>query len=210
MLLALRGPGETARLSRKTGVEGVMVEHKGRAGVNLKRIMREVRIAHAERNDVVIDLREAEQARLELLAEALDGVFDELPEGNEQLLLGVLPGQPPRFWVDATSFVLMGRDKRQYQFVKDTRLGRTVLAESADVEAIADAVTRYVAERIVEREQAIEADWLTSAVRKGRRVTNPSRPGVEGVPVIWGILGFGLGMIAGMFLLVAIAWFMVG
>lgn len=188
-----------------------MVEHKGRAGANLKRIMREVRIAHAERNDVVIDLREAEQARLELLAEALDGVFDELPQDNEQLLLGVLPGQPPRFWVDATSFVLMGRDKRQYQFVKDTRLGRTVLAESADVEAIADAVTRYVAERIVEREQAIEADWLTSAVRKGgRRVTSPGRPGVEGVPVIWGILGFGLGMIAGMFLLVAIAWFMVG
>src|SRR4028119_1069735 len=95
MLLALRGRGETARLSRKTGVEGGMVEHKGRAGVNLKRIMREVRIAHAERNDVVVDLREAEQARLELLAEALDGVFDELPQDHEQLLLGVLPGQPP-------------------------------------------------------------------------------------------------------------------
>ena len=187
-----------------------MVEQKGRGVVNLKRIMREVRIAHAERNDVVVDLREAEQARLELLAEALEGVFDELPQDHEQLLLGVLPGQPPRFWVDATSFVTMGRDKRQYQFVKDTRLGRTVLAESPDVESIADAVTRYVAERIVEREQAIEADWLTSAIRKGRSGAGARGPGQESLPVIWGILGFGLGMIAGMFLLVAIAWFMVG
>ena len=187
-----------------------MVEHKGKPVVNLRRVMREVRIANAERNDVVADLREAEQARLELLAEALEGVFDELPQDHEQLLLGVLPGQPPRFWVDATSFVMMARDKRQYHFVKDTRLGRTILAESANVEAIADAVTRYVAERIVEREQAIEADWLTRAVRKGRDGVSRSRPGADNVPVIWGISGFGLGMIAGMFLLVGYAWFMAG
>jgi hypothetical protein len=101
-----------------------MVEAKSRRAADLKRIVREVRIAHAERNDVVVELREAEQARLELLSEALDGVFDELPADHDQLLLGIVPGQPPRFWVDATSFVLMGRDKRQYQFVKDTRLGR--------------------------------------------------------------------------------------
>src|SRR5689334_7486077 len=94
-----------------------------RAGV-LKRVIREVRIGNAERNDVVVDLKEAEQARLELLAEALEGVFEDLPQDHEQLLLGILPGNPPRFWVDATSFVAMGRDKRHYQFVKDTRIGR--------------------------------------------------------------------------------------
>ena len=178
--------------------------------MDLERAMREVRIAHAERNDVVVELREAEQARLELLAEALEGVFDALPQEHEQLLLGVLPGRPPRFWVDATSFVVMGRDKRQYQFVKDTRLGRTTLAESASVEAVADAVTRYVAERIVEREQAIESDWLTAAVRKGRGMTAPSRWGSDSQAVIWGLSGFGLGMIAGMFLLLAYAWFAAG
>jgi hypothetical protein len=30
----------------------------------------------------------------------------------------------------------MGRDKRIYRFVQDTRFGRTVLAESHDVRAI--------------------------------------------------------------------------
>jgi hypothetical protein len=157
----------------------------------------------------VVDLREAEQARLELLAEALEGVFQDLPQDHEQLLLGILPGEPPRFWVDATSFVVMGRDKRQYQFAKDTRLGRTTLAESNSVEVIADAVTRYVAERIVEREQAIESDWLTKAIR-GRKSSLSAAPAPsENTPVIWGLSGFGLGMIAGMFLLIAYAWFMV-
>jgi hypothetical protein len=187
-----------------------MSNGKGRQALDLKQAMREVRIAHAERNDVVVELREAEQARLELLAEALQGVFDDLPKDHDQLLGGVIPGSPPRFWVDATSFVVMARDKRQYQFVKDTRLGRTVLAESNSVDTIADAVTRYVAERILEREQAIEADWLTSALRRRRRVADAGRAGSENFAVIWGLLGFGLGMIAGMFLLLAYAWFMVG
>jgi hypothetical protein len=187
-----------------------MVEDKGRPAISLKRIMREVRIANAERSDVVVELRDAELARLELLADALEGVFDELPADHEQLLLGILPGQQPRFWVDATSFVMMGRDKRQYQFVKDTRLGRTALAESSSVETIADAVTRYVAERIVEREQAIEGDWLKAAVQNRGGAVRRGGQGLDGVALIWALSGFGLGMIAGMFLLVAYAWFMAG
>lgn len=186
-----------------------MVESRPRRAGELKRVIREVRIARSEQNDVVADLSAAEQARLELLAEALEGVFQDLPQDHEQLLLGILPGEPPRFWVDATSFVVMARDKRQYQFAKDTRLGRTTLAESTSVDVIADAVTRYVAERIVEREQAIESDWLTKSVR-GRKSSLSAAPAPsENTPVIWGLSGFGLGMIAGMFLLIAYAWFMV-
>ncbi len=180
-----------------------------RAG-ELKRAIREVRMAHAERNDVVIDLKEAEQARLELLAEALEGIFGDIPPDHEQLLLGILPGPRPRFWVDATSFVAMARDKRQYQFMKDTRLGRTTILESASVDAIADAVTRYVAERIVEREQAVESDWLSKAVQSGRGVLGSARGGGESLALIFALCGFGLGMIAGMFLLIAYAWFTAG
>ena len=125
-----------------------------------------------------------------------------------KMCTAILPGQPPRFWVDATSFVTMGRDKRQYQFVKDTRLGRTVLAEGTNVDAVADAVTRYIAERIVERERAVEADWLTEARQGGR--SPASRLPADNQALIWGLCGFGLGMIAGMFLLVAYAWFSTG
>jgi hypothetical protein len=187
-----------------------MVEGRPRRVVDLRHAIRAVRIAEAERNDVVGELHEAEQARLELLGEALEEVVKDLPPDHDQLLLGLLPGRPPRFWVDATSFVMMGRDMRQYRFLKDTRLGRTVLAESPSLEVIADAVTRYVAERIVEREQAIEADWLTRAIRARRGPFSAARPGTGNQSVIWGLCGFGLGVIAGMSLLIAYAWFMAG
>jgi hypothetical protein len=49
---------------------------------------------------------------------------------------------------------VMGRDKRQYRFVQDTRNGRIVLAESHQVAEIVQAVTDYVARRMVERERA--------------------------------------------------------
>ena len=52
----------------------------------------------------------------------------------------------------------MGRDKRQYRFVQDTRYGRAVLAESYEVPAMVEAITRYVARRLVERERALSED----------------------------------------------------
>jgi hypothetical protein len=187
-----------------------MIRDNGNAGGGLKRAIRDVRVALAERGDAVVEMREAEHARLALVAEALQGVFDDLPEDQEQFSLRVLPGDPPRFWVDATSFVMMARDKRTYQFAKDTRLGRTLLAESTGHEAIADAVTRYVAERLVEREQAMEADWVTAMMRT-KRIGRPRRMLAlwESRGIFWGLVGFVLGMIAGMFLLLAYAWVMV-
>jgi hypothetical protein len=54
----------------------------------------------------------------------------------------------------------MGRDKRMYRFVQDTRYGRIVLAESHDVATIVNAATDYVARRMIEREHALRATPL--------------------------------------------------
>jgi hypothetical protein len=58
----------------------------------------------------------------------------------------------------------MGRDKRIYRFVQDTRFGRIVLAESHDVPVIVDAVTSYVARRMIEREHAMVATPMAEPV----------------------------------------------
>ena len=58
----------------------------------------------------------------------------------------------------------MGRDKRIYRFVQDTRFGRIVLAESHDVPVIVDAVTDYVARRMIEREHAMVATPIVEPV----------------------------------------------
>lgn len=131
---------------------------------NLTDAIRRVRTAEAERSDVVVELRDAERARLEMLADELKGVFADVPVENEQFLFTVAPGLPPRLWIDMTAFVAMGTDRRTYRFLKDTRLGRTIILETANMSDMADTVTHYVAERIIERERAIEGDWLIKRV----------------------------------------------
>lgn len=124
----------------------------------LKDAVREARIEAAERSAVVVDLRDAEQARLELLNEALDPLFKDVPADVELFDRGVSRGDVSRLWIDVVAHVEMGRDKRQYRFVQDTRYGRAVLAESYDVPDLVQAVTHYVARRMVERERALADD----------------------------------------------------
>jgi hypothetical protein len=124
----------------------------------LKDAVREARIEAAERSAVVVDLRDADAARLDLLNDALDPLFEEVPNDLELFDRGVSKGDVPRLWIDVVAHVEMGRDKRQYRFVQDTRYGRAVLAESYEVPAMADAIKRYVARRLVERERALTDD----------------------------------------------------
>ena len=95
----------------------------------------------AERTGVVVDLHDAEVARLELLNEALDPVFEEMPADIDLFDRGISRGETPRLWIDAIAHVAMGRDKRDYRFLQDTRYGRKVLAETGNVADMVDAVT---------------------------------------------------------------------
>jgi hypothetical protein len=124
----------------------------------LKDAVREARIEAAERSGVVVDLRDAELARLELLNEALDPLFKDIPASVELFDRGVSRGDAPRLWIDVIAHVEMGRDKRQYRFVQDTRYGRTVLAESHEIDDMVRAITHYVARRLIERERALADD----------------------------------------------------
>ena len=166
----------------------------------LKDAVRQARIELAERTAVVVDLRNAEVARLELLDEALAPVFAEIPPDIELFDRGVVPGDPPRLWIDMIAHVVMGRDKRIYRFLQDTRYGRRVLAESGDIPEMAAAVTRYVARRLVERERVLEGDSaliahdeLMAAARRRRRRWRV-------------VLAFMFGLFVGAAGLFAIAW----
>jgi hypothetical protein len=124
----------------------------------LREALRQARIESAERTGVIVDLRDAEIARLERLDEALDPLFGEIPDDIDIFDRGIGRGDPPRLWIDAVAHVDMGRDKRTYRFVQDGRFGRRVLAESAEVGDLVEAVTKYVARRIIERERALADD----------------------------------------------------
>ena len=132
--------------------------------IRLRDALRQARIEAADRTGVVVDLRDAEVARLEILNEALDPLFAQIPEQVDLFDRGISQGDTPRLWIDVVAHVLMGRDKRIYRFVQDTRFGRIVIAESHDVAAIVDAVTDYVARRMIEREHALVATPMAEPV----------------------------------------------
>src|ERR1700754_1154851 len=128
------------------------------SGRHLSDAIREVKNAVADRDDVVVELREASRMRLELLAAELAPIFAETPADIDLVDFTISSGLQPRLWIDAVSHVAMGRDRRTYRFLKDTRAGGVVLAEATAIKPVADQVARYVAERIIERERLMEGD----------------------------------------------------
>src|SRR6202035_1972446 len=87
----------------------------------LQEAMHQARVEAAERTSVVVDLRDAEVARLELLSEALDPLFAEIPPEVDLFDRGISAGETPRLWIDSVAHIAMGRDKRAYRFLHDTR-----------------------------------------------------------------------------------------
>ena len=163
--------------------------------------MRQARIEVAERTSVVVDLRDAEVARLEILNEALDPIFAEIPSGIDLFDRGISRGDTPRLWLDAVAHVVMGRDKRIYRLVQDTSYGRRVVADSGDVAPIVTAVTQYVARRLVERERSL-AGLSPQLGKETWRDIKTERHHWR-----WNaVKAFFFGLIAGIVTLFAVAW----
>ncbi len=169
--------------------------------------------------------------RLMLLCEALAGVFDDLPRPGGEFVLAVTPAVPSRYVIDHRTHVEIADDLRTYLIVAEGYGERHVLLESVDVDVVADAVTQHVAERIVDR-QAQDGQLPAGAIRQGaetggkrnalrpdgsisrlsaatsRHPHNAPSQAMQGI--FWAGAGFGLGVLAGIFLLLVYAWVAVG
>jgi hypothetical protein len=169
----------------------------------LREAMHQARVEAAERTSVVVDLRDAEVARLELLSEALDPLFAEIPSEAELFDRGLSRGDTPRLWIDAVAHIAMGRDKRLYRLLHDTRVGRRVLAESYEIPDMVRAVTSYVARRLVERERALEEDpefIMRIGEQEARRERRRRRWQAAGALLFGFVLGLFALLLAGLLL----------
>lgn len=124
----------------------------------LKRAMRRARLDEAERTEAIAELRAAEIARLEMLQDALEPLLAEIPPNIDLFDIAIMPGAHPRLFIDMIGFVEIARDRRSYRFVQDTRHGRISLAESQSIDKTIDAITDYMAHRLLEREKALASD----------------------------------------------------
>ena len=142
---------------------------------SLTSAIRRARLEQAERGDVIAELRGAELARLEMLEEAIDPVLKQVPGHIDLFDTGVVPGEHPRLFIDMVAFVEMARDRRTYRFVQDTRNGRVTIAESEKLDAMTEAVTAYIARRLVEREKALASSGAPEAAPVKAEAAGPAR-----------------------------------
>ena len=123
----------------------------------LREALRRARRAQAERTDVIVDMRDAEIARLDVLHMELSEAMSSISADIDQFDIAMSRGVRPRLWIDMLSFVSMGRDRKTYRFAKDRREGRQIILESTDVETIKGRILDYIAHRIIEREKALDS-----------------------------------------------------
>lgn len=139
--------------------------------------IRDVKSIAADRADVIADLRVTSRTRLELLAQELEPVFADVPTDDPSFDFAISSGEQPRLWIDAVAHVAMARDHRTYRFVRDTRMGRVVMAETTELQGVVDQVTLYIAERMVERQRMIDGD--VDALPRGSHAAAPEPQGGE-------------------------------
>ena len=143
---------------------------------SLQSAVRKARVEQAERSDAVSDLRRAELARLEILHDMFKPILAQVPPQVTLFDCGIAAGDRPRLFIDMIAFVEMAHDKRTYTFVQETRHGRLVIAETEKVERMVDAMTDYVARRLVEREAALAADLTKQYALKEARGGGKAAP----------------------------------
>ena len=151
---------------------GPDASHAPGAVATLKQAMRRARLDNAERAGVLADQRMARLGRLEILQDELQPLVAQLPPEVDMFDIAIMPGANPRLFIDMIGFVEMGRDPKIYHLLQDTRHGRVLMAESEDVDTMVDAVTDYVARRLLERDKALAADMARA---DGARRANPSK-----------------------------------
>ena len=148
---------------------------------SLVHAVRRARTEAADQSQVIAELRGAEFARLEMLADAVTPVLAQVPDTIDLFDAGLVPGDRPRFFVDMLGFVEMARDRRTYSFVQDTRHGRITLAESDKIETMVEKITAYIARRLVEREMALASDMTPApAPMAGQASSRISKLAAEG------------------------------
>ncbi|MGL4810699.1 MAG: hypothetical protein ACRCXM_02895 [Beijerinckiaceae bacterium] len=130
--------------------------------------MRRARLEDAERTLVVSELRAAEIARLEQLRLALSPLFEQAGRTLVQFDHGLVASETPRLFIDMIAFVEMEHDRQTYLFVQDTREGPVTIQRSQKTDVIVEAVTNYVARRLIERERALASAQVPVHAVAGR------------------------------------------
>jgi hypothetical protein len=153
----------------------------------MRMALRKARLAEAAHFEAVLDLRDAQTIRLQLLKDDLATISINLSPSVGLVDLALIPGDPPRLWIDPISYVVMEPNPQTYRFLQDTQAGREILYETSDRAEMADRVRTHVAHRVVARERLL-------ATAKSPEIS-PAGYSTGAMILAW-VSGFSIGVLA--------------
>ncbi len=163
-------------------------------GGRMDQALRSARLAEAAHFEALMNIRDAATLRLQVLKDDLEPIVEARREADAFIDLALVPGDPPRLWIDMVAYVTMAPDPRTYRFCRDTTSGQRVLFETTDRAEMTDRITAYIAHRTIDRQRHVEEP--VSELRSARRAY-----GWGAMLLAW-LSGFSLGVLA--FLLVTL------
>ena len=137
-----------------------MAEHDDLSGA-----LRKARLAEAAHFEAVLGIRDSKSLRLQALKDDLSPAIRATPDASKIFDLALVPGEPPRLWVDLISSVVMEPDYRTYRLVQDNQGGREILFESVDREETLNFLKSYMAHRMIARERLVASATAPNAAR---------------------------------------------
>lgn len=122
------------------------------ADERLRGHLRAARCAESEHLGAIVALRDSSSIRLALLRDELAPILSDTSAAKAFIDLVLIAGDCPRLWIDMTSYVVMAPDPRTYRLHRDTLDCRETVAETADLAEMTEAILKYVAHRMIQRE----------------------------------------------------------
>ncbi len=113
------------------------------------------RMAEAERLAAAQHVHDAALLRLQVLRDELIPAFAAYPLTKGLIDLSLVPGDPPRLWIDMTCFVVMAPDPSTFRLQRDGLLRRETLLQSSDREQVIASIMQHVAHHLIAREKQI-------------------------------------------------------
>jgi hypothetical protein len=149
--------------------------------------LRQARLAEAAHFEAVLDIRDAQTLRLQVLKDELAPAILANSEAASFVDLALVPGDPPRLWIDLITSIVMAPDPRTYRLVQDGSGGRQTLLETADRAEMIERVKQHIAHRLIARERE----------KTGIAAARPKVIGHSNAALIlaW-LLGFAVGVMA--------------
>lgn len=115
--------------------------------------LRQARLAEAAHFEAVLDIRDAQTLRLQVLKDELAPMILANAEAAAFVDLALVPGDPPRLWVDLITFIVMAPDPRTYRLIQDGPGGRQTLLETQNRPEMIERIKQHVAHRLIARER---------------------------------------------------------